>query len=57
MAKKTVTIDFTYEKDTKNKVRFKEQNDPQSIGILYLTKKAYDGMGKPQKLTVEITEA
>lgn len=52
--KESITLDMRYEKDTKNKVRYKEQNDPETVGILYVTKKGAEELGNPKKLEVEI---
>ena len=54
---KKVTIGFSYEKDTTNKVRFKELAENPRIGILYLTKKSYEAMGKPKNINVTLETA
>ena len=49
-----LTIIFTYEKETKNTVRFKEDNDPPYVGALYVQKWAFkDGVPSTLKVTVE----
>jgi hypothetical protein len=45
---------FTYERDTKNKVRFTEDGDEPVIGTLYMTKQAYKSLGEPNSIVVKI---
>lgn len=49
-------IEFEYEKDTKNKARFKEK-DTDAVGTLYIRKEALKEMNYEQgnTITVEIT--
>lgn len=58
----SITLDFKFERETKNTLRFQEQNDDPderpAIGTLYITKKALDGMGEgisSLKVTVEVS--
>lgn len=51
-----ITITFDKERDTKNTVRFQEQNDQAPvIGTLYVQKWALNQLGNPQtiQLTIE----
>lgn len=59
-ASKSVELSFTMEKETKNTIRFQEeQDDPDerpAIGTLYITKKALVALGgnaKKLRVTVE----
>lgn len=56
-------INFKYEKDTKNTVRFAEADPTEQaeghpgynvVGTLYVQKAAYVALGNPQNVTVEI---
>lgn len=52
---KQVVVDFTYERDTKTKVRFKENTDGlPAIGVLYLNQQEYEKLGKPEHVKVTI---
>jgi hypothetical protein len=56
MAKKTKTVSFTKEKDTKNTVRFTEdaiQGEPPIVGTLYV-QKWFVGDASKLKVTVEV---
>jgi hypothetical protein len=56
MAQKTKTVSFTKEKDTKNTVRFAEdqvQGEPPIVGTLYI-QKWFVGDATKLKLTVEV---
>lgn len=54
-------IEFEYEKETKNKVRYQELNEsddsPIRIGVLYIDKTAHEELGKPEKLKVTVEAA
>lgn len=55
----TIIVTFTYERDTKNKVRFTEvvaDGASPAIGKLYLDQGHYEEIGKPKKVTVTITK-
>jgi len=55
-------INLTFERDTKNTVRFAEdtENQPEDhpgapvLGTMYMQKFAYVKLGKPEHITVEI---
>lgn len=49
-----ITVEFTYENDTKNKVRFDEPGTDPKIGKLYLVKEHYEALGKPEKVRVTV---
>lgn len=52
-----VTVEFAYEKDTKNKFRFQEQHDDgveAVIGTLYVSKSAFP-KGAPKSLTITLS--
>jgi hypothetical protein len=56
MEKKTKTVEFQKEKDTKNTVKFAEvqnQGEPQIIGSLYV-QKWFAGDATKLKVTVEV---
>jgi hypothetical protein len=56
MEKKTKTVQFTKEKDTKNTVKFAEvqtQGEPPIIGTLYV-QKWFAGQATQLKVTVEL---
>ncbi len=46
---------FTFEKDTKNTFRYREEGDSQVIGTLYIKKSTFDGR-KPNKIEVIVEE-
>ena len=56
-----IVLDFAMERDTKNTIRFAEQNVPDgqrpAIGMLYITKAGLQKMGnfKTIRVTVEAT--
>lgn len=57
MAAKTVSRTFDKEKETKNKVRFAENfgdGTPEAVGSLYMTKEAFNDLGSPEQVEVEI---
>lgn len=61
MAQKLPTIEFEFERDTKNTYRFREKADEedQMIGILYIQKSAFKGSGPAPsaiKVTVEVVD-
>lgn len=47
---------FTFDRETRNKVRLNEDSDNPIVGVLYLTKAAYTVMGSPNnmKMTLEV---
>lgn len=49
-------VRFVYEKDTKNKVRFTEESEDETvvIGKLYLDKGVYENFGSPERIAVTI---
>lgn len=57
----TLVLDFAMERETKNTIRFQEQDVPEgdraAIGTLYITKEALTHMGnfKTIRVTVEAT--
>lgn len=52
---KDLKVTFTYDRDTRNKVRFKEDGSGNMVGALYLQKEAHEKIGKPTKVTVTIS--
>lgn len=53
----TVSLEFEYERDTKNTVRFAEtveDGDPTLVGTLYLQKFANKELGNPERIRVTI---
>lgn len=53
----SVEVLFTYEQDTKNKVRFAEEGLEGVIGTLYVSKRIMAKMGNPESLRVTIASA
>jgi hypothetical protein len=55
----TTTVNFTVERETKNKVRFAEDGKPEShhIGTLYVSKATMAKMGNPESISVTIKAA
>lgn len=56
-AKKDLTVEFEFERDTKNKRRFAEvevEGQEPVIGTLYVSKSAFNGT-LPESLTVTIS--
>jgi hypothetical protein len=55
-----VVLTFTYERETKNTVRFQEiaraSDEPMSIGALYMQKWLYRRLTNPKTLTVRISQ-
>lgn len=52
-------VEFTRERETPNKIRFKEvevEGQEEISGMLYITKKSYTALGKPKTLKVTIEE-
>ena len=50
-------VHFAYERDTKNKVRFKEvtaAGQKTHIAYLYLAQETYQAIGSPKKVSVTI---
>lgn len=55
---KTITLNCTLDKETKNACRFEEQVAPDAdfiMGKIYLKKKDLAKMGDPKDITVTIT--
>lgn len=52
-----VEVIFSYEKETKNKIRFQEEGLEGVIDTLYVSKRVLDKMGNPDSLKVIITPA
>ena len=50
---KKVTIKFEQEKETKNKVRYTEQ-DTEHVGTLYIAKGTVEKLGNPESLKVVV---
>lgn len=60
MPTKEMTLSFTKEKETKNKIRFTEEVEEgvdEAIGTLYMTKSACSTLSGPEKLTVTVKVA
>lgn len=58
----SVTINFEFEQETKNKVRFSEVVESgewadHKVGKLYMSKKQHDLMDNPQNMVVTIARA
>lgn len=51
---KQLVTTFTKERDTKNKVRFQEDEEPFAIDKLYVSKKFLKELGDPENLKVTI---
>jgi hypothetical protein len=51
---KEITVEFERERETPNKQRFKELGTKKVVGMLYVSKKDDESMGKPKKVTVVI---
>lgn len=52
-----ITVEFQYEKDTANTVRYTEVVDDGAdklVGVLYIQKNTAARLGKPEKLTVTL---
>lgn len=47
-------VEFEFERETKNKVRFAEVGDGDVIGTLYVSKSAFSNGKFPETLTVTI---
>jgi hypothetical protein len=56
---KSVTVKFTKERETKNKVRFAEDGDESKhvVGTLYVDKSAMSKLGNAENLSVTIKSA
>lgn len=56
MADERLVIEFEYERDTKNKVRFTELSPREDmvIGKLYLDRSAHEALGAPKRLTATL---
>jgi hypothetical protein len=55
---KTLTADFSFERETKRTRKFEEvpaPGDPEVIGTLYVQKHALEGLGNPETLTVTLS--
>jgi len=56
-----LTVEFVQERETKNTVRFQEQEsprgDPPVIGTLYLQKWALRRLGNPERVSVIVRRA
>lgn len=56
-----VVLQFTYERETKNTVRFQEvesaSGDPPAIGVLYVQKWVLRRLGNPKTLSVTVRES
>lgn len=52
-----MTITMTFERETKNTVRFAEDehSGENAIGTLYLQKGTHQELGQPKRIKVEIT--
>lgn len=50
-----ITINFSFERATKNTYRFHEESDNPIIGTLYVKKSAFPN-GQPSKLLITATE-
>lgn len=50
-----ITVNFTYDSETKNKFKYQETPDTNYVGTLYLSKLAFSGK-KPDKIEVTIKE-
>lgn len=56
MAVKELKLEFSHERDTKNKRRFQETGDPDeaAVGTLYVGKEALEAIDSPDNLEVII---
>jgi hypothetical protein len=57
-AKKTLTLQFVMDKETKGAVRFAEvtkADDDPIMGKIYLRKTTLEPVGSPDKITVTVT--
>lgn len=55
-----INLKFTFEKETKNTVRFAEEaeeDEPTVVGALYVHKANLKAMGNPKALNVVISKA
>jgi hypothetical protein len=58
--RKSVTVTFAKEKETKNTVRFAEQvkdGEDALVGVLYVQKGTAGVLGNPETLTMTLTAA
>jgi len=50
-----LTVHFTLEKETKNMVRFREDEEGRNIGTLYMDQEQHKKLGAPGSITVIVT--